>query len=155
MSHFLHPRHPSYRDGVVLRSLGVSGWDLFMSFGRKNGFIPIILCIYLVSFVGCVTRTERISPYEQAPKDESVWEELRREFGGDDPRATSNEPTPEPFYTRAARSVKETVSGWFHEDATELSAQDIAADRRRFERKRAQALEQLRDQQGEAVGEGE
>lgn len=53
------------------------------------------------------------------------------------------------------RGVKESISGLFREDSVGLSEQEIAADRRRFERKRAQALEQLRDQQKEAQGEEE
>lgn len=97
---------------------------------------------------GCVTQTERIYPYERLPKDESVWEELRREFGWqkNDTTPQSTEPT-EPFYKRAAHGIAETVSGWFSEEDNRLSEQEIAADRRRFNRKREEALQRLREQQ--------
>lgn len=126
-----------------------------MSFGKTISFVLALFCLDLVLLSGCVTRTERISPYERGLKDESVWDELRRELGGGNSHATTAESASKPFYTRAARGVKETVSRWFHEDSAGLSAQEIAADRRRFEQKRAQALEQLRDQQEETQGEEE
>jgi hypothetical protein len=102
-----------------------------------------ILCVALGS--GCVTRTERIYPYERVPEDESVWEELRREFGWSK-HDTAPQPT-EPFYKRAVHGVAETVSGWFSNNDGRLSEQEIAADRQRFDRKRAEALQRLREQQ--------
>jgi hypothetical protein len=109
-------------------------------------FAMTTLCVMLES--GCVTRTERIYPYERAPKDESVWEELQREFGWQK-RDTTHRSTesPEPFYKRAAQGVAETVSGWFSDNDDRLSEQEIAADRRRFNRKREEALQRLREQQ--------
>lgn len=125
-----------------------------MSFGKTSLCVVVLLCLNLSVFSGCVTQTERIAPYKRPPKDESVWEELRREFGGRDSQ-TMRESSSEPFYKRTVRGVKESVSGWFREDSGGLSEQEIAADRRRFERKRTQALEQLRGQQEEAQGEEE
>lgn len=112
-------------------------------------FLTLILSLLWSTFEsGCVTRTERIYPYERLPKDESVWEELRREFGWrkNDTAHQLTEP-PEPFYKRAAHGIAETVSGWFSEEDNRLSEQEIAADRRRFNRKREEALQRLREQQ--------
>lgn len=139
----------------MLRSPGVNGGELLMAFGRRNGFVLMVLSLHLISFAGCVTRTERIYPHERIPQDESVWDEVRREFGGSDSQEVINKFSAEPFYKRAARGAKETVSRWFQEDSTRLSEQEIAADRHRFERKRTQALEQLRDQQEDTEGEEE
>ena len=72
------------------------------------------LLLGVLSF-GCVTRTERI-PYHRyydPPDNESVMDELRREFGWQKPSPWVHE---EPFYKQAARSVKETVTGWFKSD---------------------------------------
>jgi hypothetical protein len=74
----------------------------------------IVLCL-VVFAGGCVTQTERI-PYHRyydPPENESVLDELRREFGWQKPPPWVKE---EPFYTRAARGVKETVTGWFQRD---------------------------------------
>jgi hypothetical protein len=140
----------------VFKRQALYGCEFPMSFERTRTSLLIVFCLALAAFSGCVTRTERISPYEQTPKDESVWDEIRREFSGRDSGATTRESSSEPLYKRAARSVKETVAGWFQDDAAHLSEQEIAADRRRFERKRAQALEQLREQQEEeTTGQGE
>lgn len=111
-----------------------------------------MLCILFLMgntlLLGCVTQTERIYPHERIPKDESVWDEVRREFGWrkNETAPVTQEPV-EPFYKRAARSVKEILSGWLPESATQLSADEIAANRRRFERKREEALQRLREQQ--------
>ena len=97
---------------------------------------------------GCVTQTERIYPYERAPKDESVWEELRREFGWQqrDPTQRPTEST-EPFYKGAVQGMAKTVSGWFSNNDDQLSEQEIAEDRWRFNRKREEALQRWREQQ--------
>lgn len=153
MAYFWRLRHLSYREGAVLRLLIVQEEESLMLFGTTR-FSVVALCLSLSVFSGCVTQTERISPYQRTPKDESVWEELRREFGRRDSQ-TMRESSSEPFYKRTMRGVKESISGLFREDSVGLSEQEIAADRRRFERKRAQALEQLRDQQKEAQGEEE
>lgn len=115
------------------------------------------LTLYVSSWVallmsgGCVTQTERIYPHERIPADESVWDELRREFGWQNSNTTRRivEPPTEPFYKRAAQGVKETVSGWFREDPVAAPDGELEADRRRFEQKRAEALRQLREQQEE------
>jgi hypothetical protein len=119
-----------------------------MWYGRNILQLVVILLIGNTLLAGCVTQTERIYPRERIPENESVWDEVRREFGW-----LKNEAAPitaqpaEPFYKRAARGVKETVSGWFRDDSVKLSADEIAANRRRFERRRAEALQQLREQQ--------
>src|SRR5689334_20604907 len=72
-----------------------------------------VLPVFGALLFGCVTQTERI-PYHRyfdPPENESVMDEIRREFGWQKPPPWVHE---EPFYTRAARGVKETVSGWFH-----------------------------------------
>jgi hypothetical protein len=149
MSHFSRPRHLS---GVNVVTFGASMDINSMVFGKTSARALTLFCLSCALLAGCVTQTERIYPYERIPEDESVWEELRREFRGRDSTSTSESPS-EPFYKRVAQSVQATVSGWFHEDSTHLSEEELAANRRRFERKRAQALEQLREQQEEAEEE--
>lgn len=96
--------------------------------------------------VGCVTRTERVPYRPYAPhKDESIVEELRRELGWNS--------SSEPFYTRAARKVKRTVSGWFHEEEPPASAQDVDEARRRFEQRQREAFRRLNEQQAQERGE--
>jgi hypothetical protein len=100
------------------------------------------------------------NPYAQ-PKDESVWDELRREFGWQ--KTPQNNMAGEPFYRRVSRGVTKTVSGWFHkgEDVTPASAQQLEGprsqsedarkleeSRRQFEQKREEAFRRLREQQG-------
>src|SRR6266498_1562023 len=64
----------------------------------------------------CVTQTERVGYYPHTrPQDESVWDEVRREFGW---KKTPSSVATEPFYRRATRGVTETISGWFHEENT-------------------------------------
>jgi hypothetical protein len=74
-----------------------------------------------------------------------VWEELRREFGWK--KHNTIHRSTEPFYKRVAQGVAETVSVWFHDNDDRLSEQEIAADRQRFNRKREEALQRLREQQ--------
>jgi hypothetical protein len=114
-----------------------------MWFGVTRVLVFIaLLGVWFVS--GCVTRTERVYPHEQPPWDESVWDEIRREFGWrDDDEHTSTETPSTPLHQRVVQGVK----GWFGDDPAQFSEEALEADRRRFERKRAQALEQLRDQQ--------
>jgi hypothetical protein len=101
----------------------------------------------------CVTQTEQVSPYEQE-RDESAWDELRREFGWkNDNTAAPAAPPTEPFYRRAAHKITETVSGWFADDEAHLSEQERAADRYRFEPKRAEVPPRLRMQQTDAERE--
>lgn len=116
--------------------------------GKNTLRLFILLLMGNTLLVGCVTQTERIYPHERIPEDESVWDEVRREFGWRKNEAAPVTPEPaEPFYKRAARSVKETISGWLRDDPPQLSTDEIAVDRRRFERKRQEALQRLREQQ--------
>ncbi len=102
----------------------------------------------LLLTAGCVTQTERISPHERIPQDESVWEEIRREFGWDESQTSwTNEAPSEPFYRRAAQGVKATVSEWLRDDPAPVDNEAIEADRRRFNRKRESALQQLQAQE--------
>jgi len=97
---------------------------------------------------GCVTRFERFSPHERIPKDESVWDELRREFGWKkQEKIYKSTESSEPFYKKTIQGVATTVSGWFSDDDKRLSEEEIAANRLRFDRKRAEALQKLREQQ--------
>jgi hypothetical protein len=99
---------------------------------------------------GCVTQTERVAYYPYAShEDESVLDELRRELGW---QKTSRAASGEPFYTRAVRRVKETVSGWFREEPTRMTAEQVEEERYRFEEKRQEALRRLREQQGQQQG---
>ena len=96
---------------------------------------------------GCVTQTERVSPYER-DKDESVWEEIQREFGWQ----SNSAPAPlgqetKPFYSRAAHKIKETVAGWFADDDGKVSEEELAANRRRFKLGRIEGGERLQEQQ--------
>jgi hypothetical protein len=104
---------------------------------------PLGAIILLSLLLGCVTRTERIPYYPHAhAQDEGILDELRSEFGW---KKSTTRSTREPFYTRAAHGVKETVSGWFREKPP--SPLEEKEDRLRFETKRQEALQQLRDQQ--------
>jgi hypothetical protein len=70
----------------------------------------------LFFLLGCVTETERM-PYRRyydPYQDESVLDELKREFGW---RKNTQGVTEAP-YTRAARSVKEGVADWFSDEET-------------------------------------
>ncbi len=150
MSHFLLLRHPEAccyeeRERVY-----------FMCWSKCSVFFLAVIMIHLALVsTGCVTQTERVSPYEQE-KDESVWEELRREFGWQ-----SKTPPPplgqatEPFYSRAGRAITETGSVWFADEEMHVSEKDLAVDRARFERKRAEGLSLLRMQQTDEQGEGD
>ena len=103
-------------------------------------------CLLLLFVNGCVTQTERIYPYES--RDESVWEELQREFGWQKQATIYETVQPaESFYKRVTQGLTATVSEWFSEEDNRLSEQDIAENRRRFDRKRAAALQRLREQQ--------
>jgi len=109
-------------------------------------FLPLLFSFLLGS--GCVTRTERIYPYQRIPEDESVWEEVQREFGWQkkEPSYKNTEHT-EPFYKRAIHGVTTTMSGWFSEEKEHLTEEEIAANRQRFDRKRKESLQRLREQQ--------
>ena len=107
----------------------------------------LTLVVALTGTCGCVTQTKVVSPYER-DKDESVWEEIQREFGWQNNSA----PAPpgqatEPFYSRAAHGIKETVAGWFADDDGKMSEAELSANRRRFKLRRIEGGERLREQQ--------
>jgi hypothetical protein len=109
-------------------------------------FAQLLLSFLCVS--GCVTQTERRAYYPYARyKEDSFETELRRELGWQaDPQPTSGEP----FYRRAAREVKETVSDWFHEKDTVqplTDEQKLRVSRRQFELERQEAFRRLQAQQ--------
>jgi len=101
-----------------------------------------VLLLSLLLNAGCVTRTERV-PYRPhaSPKDESVLEELRRELGW------QTAPSDAPFYKRAARGIKGTVAGWFHQEEIPASTQEVEESRRQFEQAQQEALRRLRERQ--------
>ena len=107
----------------------------------------LTLIAALTGTFGCVTQTEVVSPYERY-KDESVWEEIQREFGWQNNSA----PAPpgqatEPFYSRAAHGIKETVAGWFADDDGKMSEAELSANRQHFKLRRIEGVERLREQQ--------
>ncbi len=123
-----------------------------------TGVLLAVLCLS-----ACVTQTERVGYYPHArPEEESVWGELRREFGWQKKPQTVSD---EPFYQRATRGVMKTISGWFHkEDTAPADAQRreephnqsedtrrLEESRRQFELKRQEALRHLREQQRQGL----
>jgi hypothetical protein len=115
---------------------------------RRRALAVLLLATLCIS--ACVTRTERVGYYPHTrSEDEGVWDELRREFGWQKKPQTGSG---EPFYTRATRGVKATVSGWFHkEDDTrsdaQKDAQKLEESHRQFEQERQEAFRRLREQQ--------
>ncbi|MBI3247935.1 MAG: hypothetical protein HYZ50_15635 [Deltaproteobacteria bacterium] len=115
---------------------------------RIGSVCSSLVCGLLLFMAGCVTQTERISPHERIPQDESVWEELRREFGwGKTQTSRTTEASTEPFYQRAAQGVKATLTEWFRDDPAPIDSKAIEADRRRFDLKREAALQRLQTQE--------
>jgi len=121
-----------------------------------------VLLLAVLGFSACVTQTERVGYYPHTrQEDESVWDEVRREFGWKKPPSRM---TGEPSSQRAPRGVIATISGWFHgEDASRADAQKkleeahsqssedarkLAESRRQFEQERQEAFRRLREQQG-------
>jgi len=118
-----------------------------------------VLLVIVLGTSACVTQTERVGYYPHTrPEEESVWDELRREFGWQKkPQTVAGEP----FYQRAARGVTETVSGWFHKEDTARAgaqkleelhrqpedAQKLEESRRQFEQERQEAFRRLRERQ--------
>jgi hypothetical protein len=103
----------------------------------------VLLSVWLT--VGCVTRTERVAYYPHLrSEDESVFDELRREFGW---KKSTTRSTGDPFYKRATREIKETVSGWFHPEPSQPSELEREKERLRFEAERQEALRRVREQQ--------
>jgi hypothetical protein len=81
----------------------------------KTSWKWYVLLLLVTMQAGCVTQTERVPyrRYSDPPENESVLDEIRREFGWQKPPPWVQE---EPLYKRAARGVKETLTGWLQED---------------------------------------
>lgn len=117
--------------------------------------ILVLLLLIVLCLSACVTQTERVAynPYAQ-PEDESVWDELRHEFGWQ--KTPRNNTSGEPFYQRAAHGVSKTIAGWVHKkDLAPVDDQKQSEDagkleesRRQFEQKRQEAFRRLHEQQG-------
>lgn len=105
------------------------------------------LLLFLLLSTGCVTKTERLPYYRYSdpPRDESVLDELRREFGWQKTPSSMNQ---EPFYTRAVRSVKNTVSGWFQRDEeVPAGMQGGQQSFQQFKQEQEEAIHHLQEQQ--------
>jgi hypothetical protein len=103
-----------------------------------TGVLLAVLCLS-----ACVTQTERVGYYPHArPEDESVWGELRREFGW--------------------QKKPQTVSGGFHKEEAAApadtqkredlhrpseDARKLEGSRRQFEQERQEAFRRLRERQ--------
>jgi len=112
--------------------------------------ILAVLLLSILNASACVTQSERVGYYPYTRhEDESVWEELRREFGW---QKTPQTMSSKPFYSRATQGVKETVSGWFRTEKNEEenplpNAQKLEESRRQFEHGRQEAFRRLRERQ--------
>lgn len=109
--------------------------------------IVSILLLSGLCLLSCVTQTERL-PYRRyapPPEDESILDELRREFGW--------QPSPDgdPFYKQAARGIKNTVSGWLqsNDDPAAMPQEEQERLRQEFEQQRQEALRRLRERQAQ------
>jgi hypothetical protein len=111
---------------------------------RRNTFWLLIIALTICFVSGCVTYTEHVYPQESIPQDESLWDEIRREFSW---RKNETSSSPKESQTSLYQEMKETVSGWFDNHAEQPDTREIEADRRRFERQRQGALRQLQEQQ--------
>lgn len=106
-----------------------------------------VILVLLVCLGGCVTQTERL-PYRRyapPPQDESILDEVRREFGW------HPSPSGDRFYTRAVRGITQTLSGWFRSEEDPDAAAHATQERLRqqFEEERQQALQRLRARQAQ------
>lgn len=120
---------------------------MIASYIKANWWWGIIL-LFVVLTVGCVTQTERI-PYHRyydPPENESVLDELRREFGWQKPPPWVKE---EPFYTRAARGVKETVTGWFQNDEPTGAFSGGLQTMQEFQKAQQDAMQRLQQRNAE------
>lgn len=114
---------------------------------KTNRQWNVILLLGVVT-MGCVTQTERI-PYHRyydPPENESVLDELRREFGWQKPPPWVHE---EPLYKRAARGVKETVTGWFQRDEPTGPLPGGLRSVQEFQRTQDKAIQHLQQQNAE------
>jgi len=99
----------------------------------------------LVLLLGCVTETERM-PYRRyydPSQEESVLDELKREFGW---RKNTQGVTEAP-YTRAARSVKETVSEWFSDEEIAKGTPEWQKSLRQLKQAQTEAIRRSQEQQ--------
>lgn len=115
---------------------------LFMS-KSSLAVCVLVTSVFMLLGTGCVTQTEQIGyrPYMPPPKDESIWEEIQREFGWE--QSSSGEP----LYKRTTRGIKETVSGWFSEEEDPSDkGYDWDEARRQYEIRRQQAIQRVRQQ---------
>lgn len=100
--------------------------------------------------IGCVTQTEKITNhrYYDPPENESVVDELRREFGWQKPSPWIQE---EPLYKRAARGLKDTFSGWLQEEKPTSALTGGFQSVEELRRAQKEAIEQLQKQKSEEV----
>ena len=101
--------------------------------------------LLVVMAVGCVTQTDRM-PYHRyydPPEDESVMDELRREFGWQKPPPWGHE---EPLYKQAARGVKETVTGWFKRDDSASALPGGLQTMQELQRAQNEAMQRMQQQ---------
>jgi hypothetical protein len=100
----------------------------------------------LIFLQGCVTETERMphrsyySPYQE---EESVLDELKREFGW---KKNAHGVTEAP-YTRAIRSVKETVSEWFSDEEMTSRTPEWQQSLRQLKQAQTEAIRRSQEQQ--------
>jgi len=108
-----------------------------------------VFLLLIAMQVGCVTQTERITyhRYYDPPENESVVDELRREFGWQKPPPWVHE---EPLYKRAVRGVKETVTGWFRDEPTAALPGGFQSVEE-FQRAQKAAIERLQQQKSEEI----
>lgn len=99
-----------------------------------------------VLLLGCVTETERM-PYRQYygpyQKEESVLDELKREFGW----RKNTRGIVEAPYTRAARSVKESVSEWFSDEEMEGRTPEGQPSLRQLKQEQLEAIRRSQELQ--------
>lgn len=98
--------------------------------------------------VGCVTQTERIHHhrYYDPPENESVLDEIKREFGWQKPPPWITE---EPLYKRAARGVKDALTGWLPKDESKTALTGEFQSVEEFRRAQKEAIDRLQQQQSE------
>jgi hypothetical protein len=87
--------------------------------------------------------------YYSPPEEESVLDELKREFGW---RKNAQGKTEAP-YTRAARSVKETVSGWFSDEDTAKGIPEWQKSFRQFKQDQEDAIRRSQERQEQGAVE--
>jgi hypothetical protein len=109
----------------------------------------VIPCGAFVLLLGCVTETERM-PYRRyydPQQDESVLDELKREFGW---RKNAQGKIEAP-YTRAARGVKETVAGWFSDEGETPGTPGWQKSFRNLKQEQAEAIRRAQERQEQGI----